>query len=496
MHTHAEKSSENKSKAQRSDTRLPDEEGVELMDLRAEAVAQRKLQHIADNSPQVLQQKALAASIHTTLQRKYGEEEETEIAEPIAVPENKTGLPLQLKAGLEALSGMTMDDVRVHYGSQKPAQLKALAFAQGTDIHVAPGQEKHLPHEAWHVVQQKQGRVQPTLQLKTGVAINDNQGLEKEADVMGARALQLQATGEPLQTVPVPDKKVAQRTIEWKDDNHPDDVLDAFADALNTVVQTGADTALTEVDSLTGDDGYTLLWKDTALLLIAKRDDDLAEGDVGEANVATRFSYARYGYAVESYANDQRETLQAALPAGYTFAIQAGRGMTRPDFIVFDDTEDEVGWFDITSEGSLGHIDRKTGAGWRARTYVAEITYPALESDNLSMGNAGIGVRVRARNAARRRRENWAAFIDDKKTQFGLRYNLFTHSGDPKSVKRDNAKTALHFTFPNHNITDGVAKSLLRAFGLLPVQYGFPAAGGSKADGENIIRQYEDDAGA
>lgn len=26
-------------------------------------------------------------------------------------------------------------------------------------IYIAPGQEKYLPHEAWHVVQQKQERV-------------------------------------------------------------------------------------------------------------------------------------------------------------------------------------------------------------------------------------------------------------------------------------------------------------------------------------------------
>jgi hypothetical protein len=83
-----------------------------------------------------------------------------------------------------------MDDVRVHYNSPKPAQLQALAYTQGTDIHVAPGQEKHLPHEAWHVVQQKQGRVQPTMQLR-GVNVNDNEGLEHEADVMGEKILQL-----------------------------------------------------------------------------------------------------------------------------------------------------------------------------------------------------------------------------------------------------------------------------------------------------------------
>ncbi|UII33646.1 DUF4157 domain-containing protein [Fulvivirga ulvae] len=101
---------------------------------------------------------------------------------------NNTGLPDNLKSGIENLSGHSMDDVKVHYNSDKPAQLQAHAYAQGTDIHLASGQEQHLPHEAWHVVQQKQGRVQATTQLK-GVSINNNAGLEKEADVMGAKAL-------------------------------------------------------------------------------------------------------------------------------------------------------------------------------------------------------------------------------------------------------------------------------------------------------------------
>jgi hypothetical protein len=89
---------------------------------------------------------------------------------------NATGLPDRLKAGVEQLSGLAMDDVRVHTNSPKPAAVQAHAYAQGTDIHLAPGQEQHLPHEAWHVVQQKQGRVKPTLQMK-GVAINGDAGL-------------------------------------------------------------------------------------------------------------------------------------------------------------------------------------------------------------------------------------------------------------------------------------------------------------------------------
>jgi Domain of unknown function (DUF4157) len=122
---------------------------------------------------------------------------------------NKTGLPDNLKAGVESLSGLSMDHVKVHYNSSQPAQLNALAYAQGSDIHVAPGQERHLPHEAWHVVQQAQGRVKPTMQMKDGVPVNDDAGLEREADVMRERALAVVSSTRQL-------KKPAQSTyVNW-----------------------------------------------------------------------------------------------------------------------------------------------------------------------------------------------------------------------------------------------------------------------------------------
>jgi hypothetical protein len=49
---------------------------------------------------------------------------------------NDTDMPDQLKSGVEALSGMAMDQVRVHYNSTKPAQLNALA--RGNEIHLGP----------------------------------------------------------------------------------------------------------------------------------------------------------------------------------------------------------------------------------------------------------------------------------------------------------------------------------------------------------------------
>jgi hypothetical protein len=84
---------------------------------------------------------------------------------PSVKPKSTTGLSDNLKSGIENLSGCSMDDVRVHYGAAQPAQLQAHAYAQGDNIFVAPGREWHVPHEAWHVVQQAQGRVQPTMQL-------------------------------------------------------------------------------------------------------------------------------------------------------------------------------------------------------------------------------------------------------------------------------------------------------------------------------------------
>jgi hypothetical protein len=153
-------------------------------DERSETVVQTKLYDMVNRSPQVMQMQSLQSMADNRVQNSP--------FDIIQKKENKTGLPDNLKSGVENLSGHSMDDVKVHYNSPKPAQLQAHAYAQGTDIHVASGQEKHLPHEAWHVVQQKQGRVKPTMQMKGKVNVNDNSGLEREADVMGAKAVQIE----------------------------------------------------------------------------------------------------------------------------------------------------------------------------------------------------------------------------------------------------------------------------------------------------------------
>uniref|UniRef100_UPI004047069D eCIS core domain-containing protein n=1 Tax=Algoriphagus sp. TaxID=1872435 RepID=UPI004047069D len=171
---------------------------LEYVDTRASTAQLISLQAAADgrgnrsNTAQ-LQTKALSYAGNSRiaqLQALSDSRTTTAKTNPIQRQENKTGLPDQLKTGMESISGLSLSDVKVHRNSDKPAQLQAHAYAQGTDIHLGPGQEKHLPHELGHVVQQKEGRVKPTVQLKGKVNINDDAGLEKEADVLGAKALQ------------------------------------------------------------------------------------------------------------------------------------------------------------------------------------------------------------------------------------------------------------------------------------------------------------------
>ncbi|MFA0964936.1 DUF4157 domain-containing protein [Roseivirga sp. BDSF3-8] len=174
------------------------------------AVQLKAMQHKAATGPKAMQFKAMQdLAANSPVQSPLAQLQKTGANQPSpaqkmespASKQNKTGMPDSLKTGIENLSGHSLDDVKVHYNSPKPAQLQAHAYAQGTDIHVASGQEKYLPHEAWHVVQQKQGRVQPTTQMAQGVNVNDDVKLEREADIMGGKALQSDAAtaSSPLQ---------------------------------------------------------------------------------------------------------------------------------------------------------------------------------------------------------------------------------------------------------------------------------------------------------
>lgn len=94
---------------------------------------------------------------------------------------NRTGIPGAIKAQYEAASGLSFDDVRIHYNSRKPEKLQALAYTQGNHVYMGPGQEKYLRHELGHVVQQKRGMVRPNMRIN-GLPVNTDRRLEQQAD--------------------------------------------------------------------------------------------------------------------------------------------------------------------------------------------------------------------------------------------------------------------------------------------------------------------------
>jgi len=82
--------------------------------------------------------------------------------------------------------------VNIHKDSSQASSLGARAFTQGNDIHFAPNEfqpeqkqgQELIGHELMHVVQQSNNQVKANTSIN-GVGVNDDKGLEKEADDFG-----------------------------------------------------------------------------------------------------------------------------------------------------------------------------------------------------------------------------------------------------------------------------------------------------------------------
>ncbi len=102
-------------------------------------------------------------------------------------------LPDKVRTKMESSFGQDLSGVRVHQGPEAKS-IGAMAYTRGSDIHFAPGTynpssssgQKLLGHELTHVVQQRAGRVRAPAGAK--IPINADRGLEREADVHGAKA--------------------------------------------------------------------------------------------------------------------------------------------------------------------------------------------------------------------------------------------------------------------------------------------------------------------
>ena len=146
-------------------------------------------------------------------------------------PSSSDKMPSIVQRKMESSFGEDFSDVNIHKDSSQSKELNAHAHTQGNDIHFAHGMynpesqkgQELLGHELTHVVQQREGRVQPTVQKK-GVNINDDEGLEKEADEMGVKAAKGEKTGvagaaasgsssedNPIQRFEAPGHEAAER---------------------------------------------------------------------------------------------------------------------------------------------------------------------------------------------------------------------------------------------------------------------------------------------
>ena len=142
----------------------------------------------------------------------YDQKQDDNSQQQIQRKPNKTGIPDRLKAVVEHFSGVSLDEVRVHYNSEKPAEMGALAYAEYPNIYIGPGQEKHLPEEVWHIVQQIKGEVSATTSI-AGKKVNDSPQLEDKAKTEGTKASRSTVDEDnisELETSRGPSQKVSQ----------------------------------------------------------------------------------------------------------------------------------------------------------------------------------------------------------------------------------------------------------------------------------------------
>jgi hypothetical protein len=317
------------------------------------------------------------------------------------------GRPLDgpVRAKMEARLGSDFSDVRLHTDAaarESAKELGARAYTSGSDVVIGDsgGDEHTLTHELVHVLQQRQGPVAGT-DTGSGVRVSDpSDRFEREAEQIAAQTMHAAAT--PTQQAPGTGAsppsatRPIQRAIKWH--NKKSDELDKFGQALGERADQAALTITQNADSIPGHpgNGYIYRWQEVYLQYVESgQTEDLAKC---------------FGYAVEALVTFQVEQgeLAAYLPHGYEIGLQVSIGHTRPDLVVFDQARNQVGWFDITSSGSVDHIFKKMGTGWHTKPFVAEVLYPQLNPAMLSASHSPVSDAAKRRsltNTVKRKKE-------------------------------------------------------------------------------------------
>ncbi len=89
------------------------------------------------------------------------------VANNVSKSKNISGIPASFQAKMENTFNTDFSGVSVHANSQRATDVGALAYTQGSEIHVAPGQfstgttsgKRLLAHEFAHADQQMKGQV-------------------------------------------------------------------------------------------------------------------------------------------------------------------------------------------------------------------------------------------------------------------------------------------------------------------------------------------------
>ncbi len=188
------------------------------------------------------------------------------------------GEPLEETVRVELETEMEADfgSVRVHASTPELESIGALAVTRGEHVFFAPGQyapssesgRALLSHELTHVLQQRAGRVQPTTEL-AGLPINDDPGLEQEADLAkrggtGGTAAGTVVQGKFEATLGLPakapiafDQQVNSVTVKTRDQNGSVGQTDEaqqrkIGDAVRTKQLTALYTSVVHEDSEDG----------------------------------------------------------------------------------------------------------------------------------------------------------------------------------------------------------------------------------------------------
>jgi hypothetical protein len=144
-----------------------------------------------------------------------------------------------------------------------------------------------------------------------------------------------------------------------------------FVKKLDALVQEARSVAL-NWPAFAKASGYLGLWHGTASSFFENPDPLLLPP----------FFHARFGYAIETIASRQLNSVED----GLTVSLQVAAGPTRPDIVLRLAPYGEVAWIDITASDDTGHIKKKGGAGWKTRPFVYEITYPSLDPSEIMQG--------------------------------------------------------------------------------------------------------------